>query len=91
MTIGGNGCCPEYVHVDLSKSPDFDKILEDANRLAASSNPEDWRTAARYYGRLGMVDEMKGCVERYADKEPDIGLIMWEVLDHVRDFYEDDR
>ena len=87
LVVGGNGCSSGYQHKDLSRSPNREFILEQANNLADSTNPEDWRTAAKYYGSIGMLDEMDICARRYAGEEPRIGKHTLDLADDIRIFY----
>jgi len=65
VSVGG------YEHQDMSKSRYRDIILEQAETLAATTNPEDWRTAAKYYGAICMLEEMDRCIHKYMGKQPE--------------------
>ncbi|MBN2272166.1 MAG: hypothetical protein JXN61_16250 [Sedimentisphaerales bacterium] len=82
MSVGG------YDHKDMSKSQYRDIILEQAETLAGTTNPEDWRTAAKYYGSIGMLDEMDRCIRKYVEKEPEVGIDLIYVGEQVHQFYE---
>ncbi len=77
-----------YKHHDMSKSRYRDIMLEQAETLAATTNPEDWRTAAKYYGSIGMLDEMDRCIHKYMGKEPELGIDLIYVGDQIHQFYE---
>jgi hypothetical protein len=82
MSLGG------YDHQDMSKSRYRDIMLEQAETLAGTTNPEDWRTAAKYYGAIGMLDEMDRCIYKYIQKEPELGRDLIYVGDQIHQFYE---
>ena len=95
FVVGCGGCgMPEnvrvggYEHHDLSKSQYRDIILEQAETLAGSRQPEDWRTAAKHYGAIGMLDEMDRCIYKYVEKEPELGRNLIYVGDQIHQFYE---
>jgi len=95
LAIGLAGCgMPEnvkiggYDHQDLSKSEYKDIILEQAQTLANTKNPEDWRTAAKHYGAIGMLDEMDQCIRKYLQKEPELGRNLIYVGQQIHQFYE---
>ena len=95
LAIGLAGCgVPEnvkiggYDHQDLSKSEYKDIILEQAQTLAKTKNPEDWRTAAKHYGAIGMLDEMDQCIRKYLQKEPESGRNLIYVGQQIHQFYE---
>jgi len=94
MVFCEGGCSDEYViggynHVDMSKSPYKPLILEQANKLAISVRSEDWRTAARYYGSIKMLDEMDKCIFKYVEMEPKMGLYLLEVGRRIRKYYDE--
>jgi len=82
MKFGG------YDHQDMSKSRYRDIMLEQAETLAGTTNPEDWRTAAKHYGAIGMLDEMDQCIYKYVEKEPEMGRDLIYVGDQIHQFYE---
>ncbi|HLB74664.1 MAG TPA: hypothetical protein VJJ98_11640 [Sedimentisphaerales bacterium] len=82
MSVGG------YKHQDMSKSRYRDIMLEQAETLAGTTNPEDWRTAAKYYGSIGMLGEMDHCISKYVEKEPELGGDLIYVGDQIHQFYE---
>ena len=95
LMIGCAGCnLPEkasfggYDHKDMSKSQYRDIILEQAETLAGTPNPEDWRTAAKYYGSIGMLDEMDRCIAKYVEKDPALGIDLIYVGEQIHQFYE---
>ena len=95
FAVGLAGCgMPEsvkiagYEHHDLSKSQYKDIILEQAQTLANAKEPEDWRTAAKHYGSIGMLDEMDQCIRKYLEKEPELGRNLVYVGDQIHQFYE---
>jgi len=77
-----------YEHHDLSKSKYKDIILEQAETLANTRQPEDWRTAAKHYGAIGMLDEMDQCIRKYLEKEPELGRNLIYVGQQIHQFYE---
>ncbi len=85
LTFGG------YEHQDLSNSIHKSTILQQAKELANSSKPEDWRTAAKYYGSLGMLDEMDECIRKYVEKEPEAGRSLIYTGEQIHKFYEGKR
>jgi hypothetical protein len=82
VSLGG------YDHRDMSKSRYRDIMLEQAETLAGTTNPEDWRTAAKYYGSIGMLDEMDRCISKYVEKEPELGIDLIYVGDQIHQFYQ---
>jgi len=95
LAVGCGGCgMPKnvavggYEHHDMSKSEYKDIILEQAETLAGTNNPEDWRTAAKYYGSIGMLDEMDRCIYKYVEKEPEMGRDLIYVGETIHQFYE---
>lgn len=95
LVLGCAGCgMPEnvkiggYEHHDLSKSQYKDIIEEQAQTLANSKNPEDWRTAAKHYGAIGMLDEMDQSIRKYLQKEPELGRNLIYVGDQIHQFYD---
>jgi len=82
VSVGG------YEHQDMSKSRYRDIMQEQAETLAATNNPEDWRTAAKYYGSIGMLDEMDRCIFKYIQKEPELGRDLIYVGEQIHQFYE---
>ena len=85
ITLGG------YEHQDLSNSTYKSTILQQAKELANSSKPEYWRTAAKHYGSLGMLDEMDECIQKYVEKEPETGRNLIYVGEQIHKFYERKR
>jgi len=77
-----------YEHHDLSKSQYKDIILEQAETLTNSKSPENWRTAAKHYGAIGMLDEMDQCIRKYLEKEPELGRNLICVGQQIHQFYE---
>jgi hypothetical protein len=84
-TLGG------YKHQDLSNSVHKSTVLQKAKELASSSKPEDWRTAAKNYGSLGMLDEMDECIQKYVEKEPEAGRSLIYTGEQIHKFYEGKR
>ena len=82
MTFGG------YQHQDLSNSTYKSLALQQAEKLANSNKPEDWRTAAKYYGSIGMLDEMDRCIYKYVEKEPEIGENLIYMGEQIHKFYK---
>jgi hypothetical protein len=85
LTLGG------YEHQDLSNSIHKSTILQQAKELADSSKPENWRTAAKCYGSLGMLDEMDKCIQKYVEKEPEAGRSLIYTGEQIHKFYEGKR
>jgi len=93
----GLGGCPSkirlggYEHQDLSNSIHKSTVLQQAKELADSSKPENWRTAAKNYGSLGMLDEMDKCIQKYVEKEPEAGRSLIYTGEQIHKFYEGKR
>ena len=85
ITFGG------YEHHDLSNSTYKSTILQEAEELANSSRPENWRTAAKHYGSIGMLNEMDECIQKYVEKEPETGRNLIYVGEQIHKFYERKR
>jgi len=85
ITLGG------YEHQDLSNSIHKSTVLQQAKELASSSKPENWRTAAKNYGSLGMLDEMDECIRKYVEKEPEAGRSLIYTGEQIHKFYEGKR
>ena len=82
MVVGG------YEHHDMSRSEYKPIILEQAEALANTNRPEDWRIAAKYYGAIGMLKEMDQCIHKYVKKEPELGADLIYVGEQIHRFYK---